>query len=235
MNSMLAMLLAIMLCGPAMAQPISPAPADAAIVSLTASANMQVDNDRMTIQLLAQAERPTAAAAAAEVNAKMAKALAVAKAVASVTARTLNYNTHQVMEKDKLVRWRVTQILHLETADFAAGANLVTRLQDDGLLISSLIFGVSPESRRQAMAKLQHDALVEWRSIAKQAATSMGYAGYVPGRLSVNTGDNGPSPRYALTAMAARAADQVTVSAGSSEMTATVTGEAILTGPGRRE
>lgn len=211
----------------ALAQNIAAPPSDVTGVTLTASANMQVDNDRMTIVVQSEAEKPSATAAAAEVNAKMAKALATAKAVSGVTAKTLNYSTSQVMEKQKFVRWRVTQLMEIETADFAAGANLATKLQDDGLNLLSLTFGVSPEARRKALATLQHEALVEWQALAKQAAASMGFNGYTPGRLTVNAGDSGPRPRFAQ-AMVAKAADAVAVSAGTSELTSTVTGEAIL-------
>jgi len=234
-NKTAALIFSLLLVTGAAAQPIASIPGDVTGVTLTASATMQVDNDRMTIHLQAQSEKPTAAAAAAEVNAAMTKALATAKGVSGVTAKTLNYSTDQVMEKGRMVRWRVTQLLEIETADFTAGANLATRLQDDGLLLASLTFGVSPEARRKASAKLQHDALVQWQAIAKEAATSMGYAGYTPGRLTVNASDGGPRPRFAAQAMAARApAESVAVSAGSSEMVTTVTGEAILTGERRR-
>ena len=230
MKTTVAFLLSLLLSAGTLAQGITPAPADVAAVTVTATANMQVDNDRMTILLQSQSEKPNAATAAAEVNAKMAKALAMAKAVSAVSAKTLNYSTDQVIEKGKMVRWRVTQILEVETPDFAAGANLATRLQEDGLNLVSLTFSVSPDTRRKAMARLQHDALVEWQSLAKQAAASLGYADYTPGRLTVNAGDNGPRPRFASSAMAVRSAEQVTVSAGSSELVTTVTGEAILTG-----
>lgn len=232
MNTRSAFLLPLLFATTTTAQTIAPAPAEVSAVSLTASANMQVDNDRMTILLQAESEKPNAGVASAEVNSKMAKALALAKAVSSVTGKTLNYSTDQVMEKGRMVRWRVTQLLQIETADFAAGANLATKLQDEGLLLSSLTFSVSPEARRKALAQLQHDALVEWQSRARQAAASMGYAGYAPGRLTINAGDSGPRPRRA--AMATMAADPVAVSAGSSEMVVTVAGEAMLAGERRR-
>jgi uncharacterized protein YggE len=201
MKTTVALLLSLALSTAAAAQNIAPPPRDVTSVTLTASATMQVDNDRMTIILQAEAEKPSATAAAAEVNAKMAKGLASAKAVSVVEAKTTSYSTNQVFEKGRFVRWRVSQLLEVETADFAAGANLAT--------------------------KLQHEALVEWQSLAKQAAASMGFGGYTPGRLTVNAGDSGPRPRFAAQAMA-KAADAVTVAAGTSEMTTTVTGEAIL-------
>ena len=203
-------------------------PSDITAVTLTASANMQVDNDRMTIVVQAESEKPDAAEAAADVNAKMAKALATARAVPGVTAKTLNYSTNQVIEKGRMARWRVSQLMEVETADFAAGANLATKLQDAGMNVVSLTFGVSPEARRKALTRLQHEALVEWQALAKQAATSLGYAGYTPGRLTVNAGDSGPRPRFAAQAMAAKAADSVAISAGTSELVTTVTGEALL-------
>lgn len=204
-------------------------PSDIPAVSLNASATMQVDNDRMTIVLQAESEKPLAADAARDVNAKMAKGLAVAKSVSAVTAKTINYTTNQVVEKGKMVRWRVSQWLQIETADFTAGTNLATRLQDEGLLLWSLTFSVSPEARRVAVAKLQHEALTEWQSLAKQAAASMGYGAYAPGRLAINVNDHmpPPRPRFAAQAMAA-SAPEVSVAAGSSEIVLTVSGEAIL-------
>jgi predicted secreted protein len=118
--------------------------------------------------------------------------------------------------------------MEVETADFASGANLATKLQDAGMNIVSLTFDVSPETRRKAMARLQHEALLEWQALAKQAAASMGYAGYTPGRLTVNAGDSGPRPRFAAQAMVSKASDSVAVSAGTSELVTTVTGEALL-------
>lgn len=201
--------------------------AETPAVSLNASATMQVDNDRMTIVLQAESEKPLASAAASEVNARMAKALALTKPVSGIAARTLSYSTNQVLEKGKMVRWRVSQLLQIETADFTAGANLATKLQDEGLLLVSLTFNVSPEARRSAVAKLQHEALTDWQSAAKQAATSLGYTGYVPGRLAINTNDSGPPRRYAAQAMAA-ATEPVAVAGGSSEIVVSVSGDAIL-------
>ena len=230
MNIRSALLSCLLLPALAFAQvpPIGP-PADIPAISLTASATTQVDNDRMTIVLQAEAENPSASVAANEVNAKMAKALAATKTIAGVSARTLSYTTNQVLEKGRMVRWRVSQLLRIETADFAAGANLATRLQQEGLNLSSMTFSVSPEARRGAIAKLQHDALTEWQSLAKQAAASMGFAGYSPGKLAVNSHDaSPPQPRFATQAMAASVAEPVQVAAGTSELVLTVSGEAIL-------
>ncbi|MEP6701739.1 MAG: SIMPL domain-containing protein [Betaproteobacteria bacterium] len=235
MKTASALLAGMLLPAVVLAQLPIAAPTDLPAVSLTTSATAQVDNDRMTIVLQAESEKPQATAAASEVNARMGKALAIAKAVSGVTAKTVSYSTDQVMEKGKMVRWRVSQLLQIETAEFTAGASLATRLQEEGLLLSSLTFNVSPEARRIALARLQHEALTEWQVLAKQAAASMGYASYAPGRLTVNTNDNGPRPRFAARAMSAVAAEPVAVASGSSEIVMTVSGEAILAGTRKRE
>jgi len=210
-------------------------PVDVPIVTLTASATAQVDNDRMTLVLQSESQKPQAAAAAAEVNTKMNRAMSIAKATPGVTAKTVNYTTEQAFEKGRMVGWRVRQFLQVETGDFTAGANLATRLQEEGLLLSSLTFSVSPEARRASVAKLQHDALVEWQSLAKAAAASMGYADWKPGRVNVNANDEIVRPHFAARAMvaAAPAPEPVAVAGGSSEIVVNVNGEAILAGARR--
>jgi predicted secreted protein len=230
---MLRATLLLCLIGPALALAQVPiaAPADIPAVNLTASASAQVDNDRMTIVLQSESENTQAQVAASEVNAKMARALATAKTVPGISAKTLNYTTNQVFEKGRMVRWRVSQQLWIETADFAAGASLATRLQTDGLLLSSMTFGISPEARKAAVAKLQHEALTDWQQLARQAATSMGYGGFTPGRLAINANDRmPPQPRFAAQAMAVQSEAPVAVASGSSEIVVSVSGEALLSG-----
>ena len=49
---------------------------------------------------------------------------------------TAGYSTQQIGEKGKATRWRVTQTISLDSADFTAAATLITKLQDeDGLLL----------------------------------------------------------------------------------------------------
>lgn len=244
MRSTLWLVAVAALCAiPATAQvAAAPAGADPAIVSLTANASAQVENDRMDALLQVQVEKPTASAASAEVNARMAKALAQAKGVAGVTAKTVGYSSEPLYERGassssgpgKLRGWRVSQQLVLEASDFAAGAGLASKLQEDGLLLTSLDFRVSTETQRKAEARLQHDALVEWQARATAAAASMGFAEYRPGRLSVHAGGNFPQPIMRPQAMAmAASAPPVAVSGGSSELT--VSGDAILVGAAKGE
>jgi predicted secreted protein len=198
------------------------------VVTLSASASTSVANDRMRAVLRAEADDADATTAARVVNERMAKALARAKAARGVDASTAGYSTWQVGEKGAM-RWRVTQALALESADFPALAALVTRLQQqDGLLLSGVEFSVSAAARKAAEDALVRDAVRDWQSRAKLAAEAFGARGWRAGRLSIQGSDAGrPQPMYRAQAMAAGGAP-VNVEGGTSEIGVSVAGEAIL-------
>ena len=206
------------------AQPVPPS------VTVTAAATASVANDRMHAWLRAEAEHPDAAAAASTVNARMAGALTRAKAVAGLEVATSGYSTYQVTPKGQPPRWRVGQTLTLQGSDFNAIAALVSRLQaDDGLLLSGMSFSVSDPARRAAEDRLTQQAIRSWQARADLAAQGFGYQGWRVGKVAVQTGDSmRPYPTMRATAMAADAAPPVTVEAGTTDVTVTVTGEAVL-------
>jgi len=238
----IALLLAVALLLPmpvALAQ--APASAQAApvpAVVVTGAAGAKVQNDRMNATMRAEAEHASAAAAAAEVNARMAKALAAAKATPGVEAKSAGYSTWQQWEKGKPGKWRVAQTVSLTGADFAALAALVSKLQDeDGLLVSSIGFSLAPDTRRRAEDALTKDAIRAWQQRAATAAEALGYAAWRPGRLTVSSSDMAPQPRYemAMRAQAApAAAPPIAAEGGATEITVTVTGDAVLDKPAAR-
>jgi predicted secreted protein len=216
----------------------SPVPASSApAVAVTGAASAKAQNDRMNATLRAEAEHASAATAAAEVNARMAKALAAAKA-AGVEAKSAGYGTWQQWEKGRPGKWRVAQTLSLTGADFAALAALLSKLQDeDGLVVSSIAFTLAPDTRRRAEDALTKEAIRAWQQRAATAAEALGYAAWRPGRLAVSSSDVAPQPRaeMALRAQGApAAAPPVAVEGGATEITVTVTGEAVLDKPATR-
>jgi predicted secreted protein len=218
-----------------------PAPASAASppsVAVTGAASTKVQNDQMLAMVRAESEQATAAAAAADVNARMARALAAAKATPGVEAKSAGYSTWQQWEKGKPGKWRVTQSLSLTGADFPALAALVSKLQDDGgLMVSSISFTLAPQTRRRAEDALTKEAIRAWQQRAATAAEALGFEAWRPGRLNVATGDFAPQPRYdmAMRASAAPApAPPVAVEGGATELTVTVTGDAVLDKPATR-
>jgi predicted secreted protein len=201
-------------------------------VAVTGAATGTVQNDRMQATVRVEADNASAAAAASEVNARMAKALARAKSAPAVEAKSAGYSTWQTWEKGKPSKWKVVQSLQLTSTDFAALAALISRLQDeDGLLISGMGFSVSPETRRKAEDALTREAIRSWQQRAATAADALGYASWRAGRITVMSGDHAPIPRQEMM-MRAQAAPAggapVAVEGGTTELTVTVTGDAML-------
>ena len=208
---------------------IETAPTPQPIVTLSASATGSIANDRMHAYLRAEADNPDATVASNEVNARMGKALAKAKAVAGIEASTTGYTTYQVNEPNRPMRWRVTQSLALDGADFSALAALVTRLQSqDGMLLSGLNFSVSPTARRTEEDALTRQAIKAWQQRAQAAAQGFGAGDWRTGRVTIQTSDFGRPPVMRAAGMAATTAAPVSVEGGTTDVTVTVSGEAIL-------
>lgn len=208
----------------------APAPG-APVITLSAAATASIANDRVYAWLRAEADNADPAKAAADVNGRMAKALARAKAVAGVDAATSGYSSYQVTEKNQPTRWRVAQTLTLEGTDFAAVAALVSKLQaDDALVMSGMNFAVSTDARRRAEDALTQQAIKAWQARAQNAANGFGYPAWRAGKVTILTGDFArPTPMYRQSAMAA-SAPPVVLEAGNTDVTVTVSGEAVLDG-----
>lgn len=208
---------------------IESAPTPVPVVTITASATSNVANDRMHAFLRAEADNADAAAAASDVNGRMGRALARARAVAGVEASTAGYSSYQVTEPNRPQRWRVSQTLVLESGDFAALSALVSKLQStDGLVLSGLNFTVSTATRRAAEDSLAQRAIQSWQQRAQLAAAAFGAGGWRTGRVSVQTNDYArPQPMFRTAGVAAASAP-VAVEGGMSDVTVTVSGEAIL-------
>jgi predicted secreted protein len=222
--------LALALLGPAGVAAADNQPPTMPVITLTAAATASVPNDKMYAWLRAEYDNVDPARAAAEINARMAKALARARGSKGIDAETSGYSSYQITEKGQPARWRVTQSLALEGADFAAMAALVSKLQaEDQLLLSGMNFAVSPEARRKAEDALTQQAIKGWHARAQNAANAFGISGWRPGRVTIQTGDYGrPQPMMRASAAGMAAAPPVSIEAGNTDVTVSVTGEAVL-------
>lgn len=218
--------------GSVLAQPAPPP--QMPTVTVSASATATVANDKLQAWLRAEAENANPAQAASDVNAQIAKALARGKAASGVTIATAGYSTQQISDKAKPSRWRVSQMITVESNDFTAAATLITRLQeDDGLLLSGMSFSLSNKARQQAEQGLTKQAIANWQERAAQAAAAFGFGGWRTGRVTVQASDAGhayPMMRAAAAPMSASGAP-VAVEAGNTDVTVSVSGEALLDAP----
>jgi predicted secreted protein len=221
---------AIALGFPAAAAGESQLPISQPVIMVTASATAPLPNDRMLASLRIEADNVDPVAAANEVNTKMAKALARAKAVKGVEASTVAYTSYQVAEPKQPPKWRVSQTLSLEGSDFGALSALVSKIQgEDGLVLSGMSFTVSAAARRAAEDGLTQQAIKAWQARAQAAAQGFGAPTWRPGHVTIQAGEmmirQQPMMRAAAGAMAAA---PIAAEAGTSDITVTVSGEAIL-------
>lgn len=206
-------------------------PVPVPVLTVGASATTTVPNDRLHAWLRAEAENASAAAAAADVNARVARVLGKLKAVPGAQVSTSGYTSQQVAEKGKPLRWRIVQTIKVEGTDFAAIGDAAARVQaEDGVLLSGISFGISDELRRRTQDAITEQAIAAWRARAQAAAQGFGIAGWRPGRVSIQAGEPvRPYPMYARADMTMAAAPApVPLEAGSTEVTVSVSGEAIL-------
>ncbi|HQR12587.1 MAG TPA: SIMPL domain-containing protein [Casimicrobiaceae bacterium] len=186
----------------------------------------------MHASLRAESDNADAVAAANVVNARMGKALARARAASGVEASTSGYSSFQVTDKSQVTRWRVAQTLKLESSDFAALSALVSQLQaEGGLVVDGTQFSISEASRKKAEDSLTQQAIKSWQARASDAARGLGFDGWRVGNVTIQTGDFvRPQPMFRQSVMAA-GAPPVAMEAGNSDVTVTVTGDAVLETP----
>lgn len=207
------------------------APTPVPVITVSASSSATVPNDRLHAWFRIEADNVSASAAAAEVNQRSARVIAKLKAVPDAQVSTAGYTTHQVVEKGKPTRWRVIQTIKVEGGDFAAIGDAAGRLQaEDGAALSGMSFTVSDELRRRTQDAITQQAIAAWRARAQAASQGFGASGWRPGRVQVQATDGVrpyPMMRAAEMQMAAAPAP-VPVEAGSTDVTVSVSGEAIL-------
>jgi predicted secreted protein len=200
-------------------------------VNVSASATATVTNDRLQAWLRTEAENVSPAAAAAQVNAASAKAIADAKAFPGVKVATLGYSTQQIAEKGKPTRWRVSQTITVDAIDFTAAAILLSKLQDEnGLLLSNMSFSLADKTHRDAEDSVTLQAIKAWQARAQQAAQGLGFPSWRVGRVGVQTGGGQAYPVMRAQTMAMSAAPPVAIEAGTTDVTVTVSGDAVLEG-----
>jgi predicted secreted protein len=199
-------------------------------VAVTASATATLTNDRMYAWLRVEKEDASAANAAADVNARMARVQALVRSETSIEAASAGYSTQQIVDKDKPRRWRVSQTLRLAGSDFAVLAAMTGKLQEQGVLLDGLGYGLSQPAHQRAEDDLMREAIKAWQSRARTAADALGYASWRVGSVQVQTND-GTRPmmmRAEMMSMGAMAAQPVAVEAGTTDVTVSVSGDAVL-------
>ncbi len=126
-------------------------------------------------------------------------------------------------DKTRIVHWRGSQSLILESADVEAISKLIGELQS-GIQVQSVRFSISPKLRRAVQDELIAEALAAFKARAQIVRTNLDSAGYELVQISINTGGGVPVPvRSYARAMATEVA-QPAFESGTSELSVQVNG-----------
>lgn len=193
------------LLGPAAARPATADDEEMNRVSFRVDRSREVANDWLQATVAVTAENPDPARLADEINQTMAWALETARGRERVHVESGGYRTYPIDEKGRMRRWRGSQDLRIESADFEAATKLLGELQAR-LQLQSLSFTISPERRREVEDELIGEALDAFRSRAEMIKRKLAADGYQIVRLDVNTQAAVPRPVLREAAMM-RAAD----------------------------
>jgi predicted secreted protein len=185
--------LAVWAASAASAQPFAPDPKNR--VSFSVERSRDVANDWVTAVIGTSDQDSDAARLANRVNQTIDWALGVAKPTRGVSVKSGGYQTYPAHdEKGKVTRWNASQDLILESSDVDALSALVGKLQSR-LVLRSIAFSVSPETRRETEEALIGDALTAFQERAKRVSSGLGARDYELVSLSLQTpGGGGPVP-----------------------------------------
>lgn len=189
--------------------------------SLQVEAVREVENDWASARLSVFAEGKSAAMVASQVNAAMARVVARARKAKDVDRRTGGYTTQPIYDDGRVVRWRGSQELRLESGNADRLAELVGALQADDVLLVGIQFSVRRETRRKLEDELIAEALAAFRDRADLIAKGMGAKAWSLIDVSVGTTSHGPQPVMRMEARSSYSllgSSPPTFEAGTSEV-----------------
>lgn len=163
-------------------------------ISFNVFAERDVPNDWTTAIIGTTSADADPSILAARINKQMNEALAIAQKVGGVKVTTASYNTYpEYGDGNRIIRWRASQDLVLESRDTNTVAKLLGTLQEKGLMLRNIAFTISRETRLKLEDELTAAAITIFRARAAMIARNFGKTGYVI--AAVNVGDGGYQPQ----------------------------------------
>lgn len=162
------------------------------VYSLSSEASAEVQNDLMIATLVVQKEDADPAKLAEKVNSTMAWALEQLTEFKTLKITTRDYQTYPRYDSSqvrRLIGWRASQSLQLETDDFGAAGQAIQKLQEQ-LLVQGIRHMASESTRREASDALIGQALDAFKDRALLVQQNMGASGYQVVDVNIQTGES---------------------------------------------
>jgi predicted secreted protein len=199
------------------------------VLHLSASAQTEVPQDWLVINLSVQKEGLQAPAVQKQLNATLSSALAVATPMAKAGAlevKTGDMNVSPRYGRDgKMNGWVGSAQLVLQGRDAEQITTLAGRLLE--LTVSQIDWRLSPEQKTAAEARIQAEAVANFQSKAQSLTKQFGFAAYTLREVRVSAQEAGEGlvmPRIAMAQMDASAPMPMPALAGKSRVVVNIAG-----------
>ena len=199
------------------------------VLQLSATGQVEVLQDLLTLSLTTTREGADAGAVQAELRKAVDAALAELKKTAQpgqMDVRSGDFNVHPRYGRDgKITGWQGRAELRLEGRDFPRITQAAARATT--MTIGNLQFGLSREQRARVEGEAQAQAIERFKARAAEIARAFGFASYTLREVSINSDDGGYQPRMYGMAKEMRAASAdapVPVEPGKALVQVTVSG-----------
>jgi predicted secreted protein len=199
------------------------------LLTLSATATIEVPRDLLSITFSTHREGPDAAAVQAQLMQALAAALAEARKQArpgQVEVSTGNFSLYpRPQPKGGPGLWQGMAELRVEGRDIEAITQLVGRIHT--LSVAQVSYGLSREARDKVQAEVTAMAIARFRRQAEAQAKAFGFDSVSLRAVEVSASETGPPmPMYRAAAaeVAVGAAPPLPVETGKAEIGATVSG-----------
>ena len=216
------------------AQPSRPDPL-ANVVVISASGQLDVPQDWLTMTLTTSRDGSDAATVQNQLRQAVDAALVIAKpavAAKQVEVRTGSFGVYpRHGSNGRITGWQGSAELVLEGRDFLKISSTAGKIPSMG--VGQVAFSLSREAQQKLESEAQAMAIERFKARASEVAKGFGFGNYTLREVSVSSADQGDRPVYGR-AMAAQskvsmASDApLPVEAGKSQVTVTVSGSVQL-------
>jgi predicted secreted protein len=201
------------------------------VVSLAASATVEVARDLLGVTLSATRDGPDAAAVQSALKQALDAALVEARKVAKpgqLEVQTGNFALFPRYGKaNTITAWQGSAELIVEGRDMQAITALTGRITT--MTIARVGYNLSRESREKAEGEMAAQAIARYRARAAEIAKQFGYAGYTLREVNVSGSEPNFPPVPRVRAMSAASSDEaLPVEPGKGAVTVTVSGSVQL-------
>lgn len=204
------------------------------VVSLSASATVEVTKDLLNVVLSTTREGQDAATVQTQLKQALDAALTEARKGAKpgqIDIQTGNFSLYpRYAPKGGINGWQGTAELVVEGKDMAGIGALTGRITT--MTVARVSQGVSRELREKVESEVTAQAIARYRAKAADYAKQFGYAGYVIREVNVGTSEPPgfvPMPMVRAKAMSMAADESLPVEAGKAQVSVNVSGSVQLT------